>query len=160
MIWPAARRAFTLLEGAKVQFDNAAPMVQGHERTKRQADDAFGREKSSEILSREAFSQAPADETPGIDDVSTRIMAHMLGLDIPGIEASTSYYPGYEWWPRSGLDGSSDEYPSPFQTNGPTSFDQQPSIDDWLRSGQGSMNVEAPNNYLFDFSGMSNNFGM
>ena len=27
-------------------------------------------------------------------------MAHMLGLEIPGVETSTCCHPGYEWWPR------------------------------------------------------------
>ncbi|KAG5219880.1 zinc cluster transcription factor [Salix suchowensis] len=50
-------------------------------------------------------SQAPSSFDPatvnGVQDLNMRIMAHMLGLDIPGIEASTSFYPGYEWWPRT-----------------------------------------------------------
>ncbi len=37
-------------------------------------------------------------------------MAHMLGLEIPGVEPSTSYYPGYEWWPRN-HGGSSQQPP-------------------------------------------------
>lgn len=37
----------------------------------------------------------------GVRDLSTRIMAHMLGLEMPGVEPSTSYFPGYEWWPRN-----------------------------------------------------------
>lgn len=84
---------------------NLTPMLQGPDRQKRGADDAFGREKSSDFLQREAFGDSSPKEritsTAGIQDISTRMMAHMLGLDIPGIEPSTSYYPGYEWWPRA-----------------------------------------------------------
>lgn len=76
-------------------------MLQGPDRQKRGADDAFGREKNSDMLQREAFGDSGSKErmtsTTGIQDISTRMMAHMLGLDIPGIEPSTSYYPGYEW---------------------------------------------------------------
>ncbi|KAF8560118.1 hypothetical protein OG21DRAFT_1451878 [Imleria badia] len=104
--WPSAARAWDLLHGVKVQVDsNLTPMLQGPERQKRGADDAFGREKSSDFLQREAFGDSSSKErvtpTAGIQDISTRMMAHMLGLDIPGIEPSTSYYPGYEWWPRA-----------------------------------------------------------
>jgi len=102
--WPSAGRAWDLLNGVKVQVDsNIAPLMQGPDRQKRAADDAFG-EKSSDVLQREAFSDLPRECAPqnsGIQEISTRMMAHMLGLDIPGIEPSTSYYPGYEWWPRT-----------------------------------------------------------
>lgn len=104
--WPNAGRAWDLLHGVKVQVDrNLTPTLQGPDRQKRGADDAFGREKNSDLLQREAFGNSGPKEqmTPaaGIQDISTRMMAHMLGLDIPGIEPSTSYYPGYEWWPRA-----------------------------------------------------------
>ncbi|KAG9314135.1 hypothetical protein JVU11DRAFT_4920 [Chiua virens] len=104
--WPSAGRGWDLLHGAKVQVDsNLAPMVRSPDRQKRAADDAFGREKNSDFLQREAFGDYGSKErtasTTGIQDISTRMMAHMLGLDIPGIEPSTSYYPGYEWWPRT-----------------------------------------------------------
>jgi hypothetical protein len=104
--WPSAARAWDLLHGVKVQVDsNLTPMLQGPDRPKRGADDAFGREKNSDFLQRETFGDSGSKErmtsTAGIQDISTRMMAHMLGLDIPGIEPSTSYYPGYEWWPRA-----------------------------------------------------------
>jgi len=102
--WPSARRAWDLLNGVKVQVDsNLPPLVHGPDRQKRAADDAFG-EKSTDVLQREAFSESTRERAPqnsGIQEISTRMMAHMLGLDIPGIEPSTSYYPGYEWWPRT-----------------------------------------------------------
>ena len=41
------------------------------------------------------------DNQNGVQDLSTRIMAHMLGLEMPGVEPSTSFFPGYEWWPRN-----------------------------------------------------------
>ncbi|KAF5385325.1 hypothetical protein D9615_001196 [Tricholomella constricta] len=106
MVWPSASRAWELLNGVKMGSDNIPPQIHFPDRQKRPADAAFGQEKSSDYLQREAF-KGPANETPdregenGVQELGTRIMAHMLGLHIPGIEPSTSYYPGYEWWPRS-----------------------------------------------------------
>ncbi|KAL0576702.1 hypothetical protein V5O48_005269 [Marasmius crinis-equi] len=117
VLWPSAERALDLLTGVKISYDyeSTHPPIHLGERVKRGAEDAFGQEKSSDYLQREAFGvPAGADgnhkigqqPTPtnvqGVQDLSTRIMAHMLGLDIPGMEPSTSYYPGYEWWPRPG----------------------------------------------------------
>lgn len=65
-------------------------------RNKRLAEDAFAQESAPEAPS--SFDPAAVN---GVQDLNMRIMAHMLGLDIPGIEASTSFYPGYEWWPRT-----------------------------------------------------------
>ncbi|KAF9225551.1 hypothetical protein BS17DRAFT_751446 [Gyrodon lividus] len=154
--WPSAARAWDLLNGVKVQVDsNLAPLVQGPDRQKRGADDAFGKEKSSDFLQREAFAaKERVTSSAGIQDISTRMMAHMLGLDIPGIEPSTSYYPGYEWWPRA-----TNAMPPPYQ--------QPPSI----TSASGSeslMNMNYPTtqeqewriqgpstNYAYDFQGPS-----
>lgn len=103
-----------------------------------------------------------------MQDLTTRIMAHMLGLDVPGVEASTSYYPGYEWWPRSGTQspqpvGTNTMTPSslaaavPHQSNGaPVTFDAQPGMEDWLQ-GASSDQVHG---YNFDFSNMPNHFGL
>ncbi|KAG0702716.1 fungal-specific transcription factor domain-containing protein [Suillus ampliporus] len=102
--WPSAGRAWDLLNGVRQVDGNMPPLMHGPDRQKRAADDAFG-ERSSDVLQREAFGDIiPRERAPqdsGIQEISTRMMAHMLGLDIPGIEPSTSYYPGYEWWPRA-----------------------------------------------------------
>ncbi|KII93670.1 hypothetical protein PLICRDRAFT_35889 [Plicaturopsis crispa FD-325 SS-3] len=169
IVWPSAQRAWDLLHGAKVRFDSA--LTPGPDRHKRPAEDAFGQEKASDYLQREAFSnweQAPASPGNGVQDLTTRIMAHMLGLDVPGVEASTSYYPGYEWWPRSGTQspqpvGTNTMTPSslaaavPHQSNGaPVTFDAQPGMEDWLQ-GASSDQVHG---YNFDFSNMPNHFGL
>lgn len=164
MIWPSAGRAWALLEGVSIQLDNALPMDSpgndGQRRnSKRLADDAFGKEKNSDYLSREAFEQ-PAEalgEAPGAQDVNTRIMAHMLGLDVPGIQPSTSYYPGYEWWP-SRADGQQQQQPQEQQQPVPVSpecqptFDSPASLEEWLRAA--SMAGKSAPNYGFDFTGM------
>lgn len=105
MVWPSAARAWELLNGVKMGSDNvSAPQFHFPDRHKRPADAAFGQEKSSDYLQREAFKDTTPESVEGdngVQELGTRIMAHMLGLHIPGIEPSTSYYPGYEWWPRS-----------------------------------------------------------
>ena len=143
---------------------------QGDDRRKRHADDAFGQEKSSDVLSREAFGSF--DQEPpsppgvqGIQDMSTRIMAHMLGLDIPGIEPSTSYYPGYEWWPRTEASSQAltpTTISSPGICSGPPMFDTQPNLEDWLQgTSPGGMVTSGPaSNYSFDFSSLPTNFGL
>ncbi|KAG6845358.1 hypothetical protein H0H87_010467 [Tephrocybe sp. NHM501043] len=106
VVWPSAARAWELLNGVKMGSNDLPPEINFLERQKRPADAAFGQEKSSNFLQREAFKgpapeSSPRNENTGVQELGTRIMAHMLGLNIPGVEASTSYYPGYEWWPRS-----------------------------------------------------------
>lgn len=86
-----------------MQVDTNLPQLeQNIDRQKRGADAAFGRATSPDLLQ---YSDAPIFEpmtqTGGIQDISTRMMAQMLGLDIPSIDPSASYYPGYEWWPRA-----------------------------------------------------------
>jgi hypothetical protein len=105
MVWPSASRAWELLNGVKMGSEGIPPQIHFPDRHKRPAEAAFGQEKSSDYLQREVF-KGPSPETSteeenGVQELGTRIMAHMLGLHIPGIEPSTSYYPGYEWWPRS-----------------------------------------------------------
>ncbi len=83
--------------------------TQSPDRPKRVADDAFGQEKPLDYPPRDvyddrgntAINQTSFENQNGVQDLSTRIMAHMLGLDIPGVEPPTSYYPTYQWWPRS-----------------------------------------------------------
>lgn len=107
IVWPSAARAWELLKGVNLGPEiSPSPPSKFPERNKRPAEDAFGQEKSSDLLQREAFG-TPSNifdqntiSGSGVQDTNTRLMAHMLGLEIPGIEASTSYYPGYEWWPR------------------------------------------------------------
>ena len=127
MIWPSARRAWDLLHGAKVNVDKGllASFANGNQRVKRGADDAFGSEKISSALPRDTFDGLDRSATempaPLADSAGNRMLAHMLGLDIPGIEPSTSYLPGYEWWPRAnptiGSDQSSQAYSTPSPNN-------------------------------------------
>ena len=120
MVWPAAARGWELLNGVKMESDvkfNPAPSHMP-DRAKRPAEAAFGPEKSSDYLQQETFEDTSTLLPPNVGqnevhDLGTRIMAHMLGLDLPGIEPSTSYYPGYEWWPRSYGDSPSSHEISP-----------------------------------------------
>lgn len=160
MIWPSASRAYDLLNGVKIQFDNAwTHLGSNPDRQKRHADDAFGREKNSDLFQREAFGILPDKDSDGngVQDISTLIMAHMLGLDIPGIEPSTSYLPGYEWWPRESANqdppaqrqSSSPMVASSMSSSSPSSggqstFDGQP---EWYHSSSDPLPV-----YTFDMS--------
>ncbi|KAI0036598.1 fungal-specific transcription factor domain-containing protein, partial [Vararia minispora EC-137] len=116
--WPAAQRAWELVHGAQTHIDNGFPQypVGSSRQPKRPAEDAFGlSEKVSDILQQEAFEERSRTHVPQSEvaqprptgspnlasaDTTNRVLAHMLGLDIPGIEPSTSYLPGYQWWPR------------------------------------------------------------
>jgi hypothetical protein len=106
MIWPAASRHKDLLNGANVQFQGLlTPLANAPDRFKRPAEDAAAAvgNRTSEILQREVFDgyEKPPPPMPGVPIApeDTRIMARMLGLEIPGVQASTSYFPGYEYWP-------------------------------------------------------------
>ena len=109
MIWPSALRAWELLNGAKVHVDNGILRFNEVQRFKRHADDAFGtadtNTNGSAGLLTQSFGLAPsiavdAAAAPQASNTENRLLAHMLGLDLPGVEPSTSYLPGYEWWPR------------------------------------------------------------
>lgn len=152
-----------MLHGAKVQVDsNLTPMSQGPDRQKRGADDAFGREKSSDFLQREAFGNSGSKEqmtsNAGIQDISTRMMAHMLGLDIPGIEPSTSYYPGYEWWPRA----TNIMHPPYQQPSAATSIPSlQPLMNPSYPGVQSDSGWRVPSTgHSYEFHGSSNNYRM
>ncbi|KAG2075201.1 hypothetical protein BDR04DRAFT_1092068 [Suillus decipiens] len=146
--WPSAGRVWDLLNGVRVQVDSNMPrLVHGPDRQKRAADDAFG-ERSSDVLHHETFGDVLQRErvpqNSGIQEISTRMMAHMLGLDIPGIEPSTSYYPGYEWWPRA-------NQPSPQSYHGSSTTSSLINMDYPLPSNQ-DWRVQNPvSNYSYDY---------
>jgi hypothetical protein len=105
VIWPSAQRAWQLLDGAKVHVDNGILRFKEVQRYKRHADDAFGTgDTSGGGLLTQSFGLPPvgkdATAAPQPLNAENRLLAHMLGLDLPGAEPSTSYLPGYEWWSR------------------------------------------------------------
>ncbi|KAH7910437.1 fungal-specific transcription factor domain-containing protein [Hygrophoropsis aurantiaca] len=164
-IWPSAARAWDLLNGVKVQVDgNITPLVPGPDRQKRGADDAFGREKSSDVLQREAFGvlerkDHSTQNTNGVQDISTRMMAHMLGLDIPGIEPSTSYYPGYEWWPRTANQSGPQSYIPP-AIGSTSSTDSLMSLNYASQNNADWSANNGPANYSYDFSAPPGHYRM
>jgi hypothetical protein len=101
MIWPAASKAKDLLNGANVQYQGLlTPLANAPDRCKRPAEDISTVDNVSEAPRPEAFvgyDKLSPSFSAGPED--TRIMARMLGLEIPGVQASTSYFPGYEYWP-------------------------------------------------------------
>ncbi|KAL1740837.1 fungal-specific transcription factor domain-containing protein [Schizophyllum fasciatum] len=181
VVWPSASRAWDLLDGVKLGYEKAVAIPQirgdGSER-KRDLENAFGPEdqKNSDYLQREAFGtygsarQEPSPQN-GMRDLSQRIMAHMLGLDIPGIEPSTSFYPGYEWWPRGMQEPTGDVFGPPAQLqqmpastrpngsiSGPAGGEQfsNPQLG-WIQ--QGGTNPDGFTGYPYDFQN-PNQYGM
>ncbi|KAJ7103261.1 fungal-specific transcription factor domain-containing protein [Mycena belliarum] len=116
IIWPSAARAYELLNGVKLEALNAVPPpAHSHDRHKRHAEDAFGQERPSEYHSHGLGDERQMGQTvDGVQDVANKLMAHMLGLDIPGVEPSTSFYTGCDWWARPNQDST----PVPPQTSG------------------------------------------
>jgi len=146
MVWPSAARAWDLLNGVKMD-SILPPQLPDPVRYKRQADDAFGHEKNlpQEVLK---IAEAHHEGENSIQDLGTRIMAHMMGFQVPGVEPSTSFLPGYEWWPRSGGDSRSVIHTHPRVSNVlPPSSDGGvgEEVHEWAH-------VHAPDtNYSFDF---------
>ncbi|KAF9055831.1 fungal-specific transcription factor domain-containing protein [Panaeolus papilionaceus] len=132
VVWPSASRAWDLLNGVQLRTwahnQNGPPQYSNVDRNKRAARDAFGDEQAPTYVPREPFGDpgpSPRSDdvgqggTGGVQDMSTRLMAHMLGLEIPGVEPSTSYFPGYEWWPRvnqGNQPGLTPQQPYPLET--------------------------------------------
>ncbi|KAF8260725.1 fungal-specific transcription factor domain-containing protein [Lactarius quietus] len=106
VIWPSAVRAWELLKGAKVHVDNGILRFNEVQRYKRHADDAFGTEDTDAggALTQSFGLGSPvgvdAAAVPQALNAESRVLAQMLGLDLPGVWPSTSYIPGYEWLPR------------------------------------------------------------
>ncbi|KAJ7070780.1 fungal-specific transcription factor domain-containing protein [Mycena amicta] len=98
IIWPSAARAYELLNGVKLgTLHTVMPPTPSHERHKRHAEDAFGQDRPSDYPPREMELLQNVD---GVQDMATKLMAHMLLMDIPGVEPSTSFYAGCDWWAR------------------------------------------------------------
>lgn len=147
MVWPSASRAWDLLNGVKMD-DILSPQLQDPARYKRQADDAFGHEKGGpqEVLKN---AQAHNEAENGPQALGTRIMAQMFGFHVPGVEPSTSFLPGYEWWPRSDGDSRSTTH-NPLgsrinHVSSPPNRGINETVHEWTQ-------VRAPDmNYSFDF---------
>jgi hypothetical protein len=137
VIWPSAFRSWGLIGGAKVQVDNGILNPKTTQRPKRPADEALGAEERTRVgLPPQTFNFGPSTgadvasrQVPATD---SRLVAHLLGLDIPSVDPA-SCTPNYEWWPRNQnkphtSDGthtvSSSESPKSAAMPIPFSFDQ------------------------------------
>lgn len=94
-MWPSAATNCELLEGAKVKFDEReAVLTQPPIRPKRDADTAFGNLRLQNPSAQQrpdpkgkARADLPREESGSHrKEVGSRMMAHMLGLEIPGAE--------------------------------------------------------------------------
>lgn len=102
IIWPSAARAWELLNGVKLGALHApVPAPLSLDRHKRHAEDAFGQEHYPV-----RDDQQIGQNVDGVQDMANKLMAHMLGLDIPGVEPSTSFYTGCDWWARPSQESS------------------------------------------------------
>lgn len=105
VIWPSAYRAWGLIGGAKVHVDSGFLHSKPTQRQKRPADDAFGvADRSGASLLPQAFNFDPSTGTdeaaPRASAAESRLLAHMLGIDLPPTGPSAPYASGYEWWSR------------------------------------------------------------
>jgi hypothetical protein len=155
-IWPGASHAWELLNNAQIRpSDVWTQLENGSDRRKRPADTAFGNDKeltASPPHVVESFDQhglSPSG-TNGTPEESARLMAQMLGIDIPGVEPSTSYVA--DWWHR-GENAAQPPSESPLShssmhpfssPNAATFHSAQTLSHDWLQG------PPARSNYSFD----------
>ncbi|KAL0951642.1 hypothetical protein HGRIS_008322 [Hohenbuehelia grisea] len=161
IIWPSAARAWELLHGVKLGFDKDATLPQTGHRHKRDAEDAFGQQPGADHHHEPPLDAIPHQdfEANGLQDLNSRLMAQMLGLSVPGMEPSTSFYPGYEWWPS--LEGSTEAhrpaYPSmPMDnagaTNGHAADFARTYDESWLQGNvRGNNNGQGSSSYPYDY---------
>lgn len=107
-LWPTAMRIRALLEGAKVRLDDSTYTMDIGQagRRKRNVEDALGSSKNSDINARnmygmpvvDGYADQPATSAAWDHAHNARMVAQSLGIG-PSAEASTSFYPGYQWWP-------------------------------------------------------------
>lgn len=105
-MWPNATRAWELLSGATARFEESmTPLTRGLGGAKRDAEDAFGEDFKREANREPSGVYAPLTHRSanplsgyGNQEMGTRLMAHMLGLDIPGVEPPTHSIPAQDWW--------------------------------------------------------------
>ena len=75
-------------------------------RRKRTAEEALGGGKAADLLPRDMFGLTDSLRGPASGSGSgwdhahnARLLAQSLSGAVPSAEASTSFYPGYQWWP-------------------------------------------------------------
>ncbi|KAF9531948.1 fungal-specific transcription factor domain-containing protein [Crepidotus variabilis] len=154
VIWPSAARAFDLLNG--VQLRQPPPTFGTQQRStdrQKRARDAFDEDKPVDYSSQNSYSThssmmeqptlpgLPIQAGNGVHEMSDRLMAHMLGLDVMGVDPTTQYVPGSHWYPRlapgatSHMDLQNLQYPlSPEYGNSPQGLNVGPQMSSWAPS--------------------------
>lgn len=94
VVWPSAFRGAELIAGVNVPTDPttySSDQWPAAERSKRGARTAFGQEE-----------QAP-HELPNLGSASSEGVRHLAGMFgmLPDTQTSTSFLPGYAWWPAT-----------------------------------------------------------
>ncbi|PIL31806.1 transcription factor [Ganoderma sinense ZZ0214-1] len=107
-IWPFTTRLRTLLEGARTHLNEYKYYPQTGGGRKRNLDDALGNYKNPDVSVRDLYAMPPVDSHSSTSSSSSdnwdsahhaRMVAHSLGVRAPETEVSTSFHPGYQWWP-------------------------------------------------------------
>ncbi|KAI0778344.1 fungal-specific transcription factor domain-containing protein [Trametes elegans] len=107
-LWPTATRLRLLLEGAKVRLDESAYAYSQTSRPKRSVDDALGESQTTDFSARDMYGQPAVDQYHHASPTASRAwdygqhsrtVEQTLGVGFSGNEASTSSYPGFQWWP-------------------------------------------------------------
>jgi len=127
------------------------------------AEDAFGERESGYSRKEPTVNNASGH---GVQDISTRLMAHMLGLEVPGHDPSTSYYMLHSRPPF--VAGGSSQPSSNQQLSYPSGAgftNDMQTMNPVVMSGDGSgtgtnwaQNIATPgsygiNNYMYDYGG-------
>ncbi|KAI1788821.1 fungal-specific transcription factor domain-containing protein [Ganoderma leucocontextum] len=107
-LWPFTTRLRMLLEGERAHLDEYKYRPQTGSGRKRNAEDALGSHKNPDVSVRDLYAVPPVDSYSSTSSSNNsswdsaphaRMVAHSLGMHAPHAEASTSFHPGYQWWP-------------------------------------------------------------
>ncbi|KAJ7597406.1 fungal-specific transcription factor domain-containing protein [Mycena floridula] len=146
VVWPSASRAWDLLSGVKIGVDDGHTYPPNTaERHKRDADHAFGQD---EYLRRDSYGvpraarQLPGHGDSGVQDLSSRIMANMLGLEVGGLEP-LQFLPG---WPQRSVPTSSHHHHQQQSQHSHYNSNQMPLWNSWNNEDRRE-NVEMSNGH-------------
>ncbi|TDL17280.1 hypothetical protein BD410DRAFT_730171 [Rickenella mellea] len=96
VVWPSAVRVRELLSGAKLRVEIPKQILRPADQCRRESETGLHKPQSSPscVIAKPRPHAPIVSYTPSAAerDMSTRLMAHMLGLDIPYIEPSTCYH--------------------------------------------------------------------
>ncbi|KAL6298707.1 hypothetical protein BKA93DRAFT_753959 [Sparassis latifolia] len=98
-VCPGATSVRSLLARAKVELNQTSKAVAESLQDRSAQCTTHSALNAAQTCSSARHSAGPSSAAAD-PDAHLRVLAHSLGLSVPGVEASTSFYPGYRWWPR------------------------------------------------------------